>query len=491
MKTYKPFTKQKKAHNSRASYVLYGGSIGSGKTAWLCNSAIMHAVKYPSARILLCRHQLVSFKRSTLQTLLEFLPSDLVRRHHKSEHYILFRNGSKIFYSGLGSETGDLDKLKSSEYSLVCIDQVEETTSAHFLMLVSRLRIHFKGYKNQLLATANPDSGWIRARWVDTRKPDHEFIQAVCAENIFLPAGYEERMRQVYPEDMARVLLDGDWDLIQDAASVFKYSDIERAMINEKASDKGPLCFGVDIARYGTSESVICKLAGSVCTFPDIFGKVSLMETAGKIVQAIDRNKEVKVKCDMVGLGAGTGDRCIELGYNIYEYRGSAKADDPKKFKNKRAQDYFNLASLLKTLKIPNDPKLRSEMVGMRYFILSDGLIQCESKDSMSKRGLPSPDRLDALVIACSGEGESEYSRDDRPFLVSLGIEYEPTKEELDRDENESWAQMGSGPTIIGSRDVVREALSEVRVKKYPNSGHSMGMAATKKKKSPRELHSE
>ena len=39
----------------------------------------------------------------------------------------------------------------------------------------------------------------------------------------------------------------------------------------------------------------------------------------------------------------------------------------------------------------------------MRYLARSDGKIQLEKKDDMLKRGVPSPDRADALVMAVWG----------------------------------------------------------------------------------------
>ena len=40
------------------------------------------------------------------------------------------------------------------------------------------------------------------------------------------------------------------------------------------------------------------------------------------------------------------------------------------------------------------------ELAAMRYSYDSQGRIQIESKDSMRHRGLPSPDKADALILA-------------------------------------------------------------------------------------------
>ena len=53
---------------------------------------------------------------------------------------------------------------------------------------------------------------------------------------------------------------------------------------------------------------------------------------------------------------------------------------------------------MLDEISLPNDEKLKSQMLSIRYRILSDGLILIESKEELKKRGLSSPDRLDAIV---------------------------------------------------------------------------------------------
>jgi len=49
---------------------------------------------------------------------------------------------------------------------------------------------------------------------------------------------------------------------------------------------------------------------------------------------------------------------------------------------------------------LPGDSKLRNQMAGVLYRVLSDGIIAIEPKTEMRRRGLPSPDRMEALLLA-------------------------------------------------------------------------------------------
>jgi hypothetical protein len=48
----------------------------------------------------------------------------------------------------------------------------------------------------------------------------------------------------------------------------------------------------------------------------------------------------------------------------------------------------------------PNDDVLAKQLVSIKYKLTSRGQIQVETKDEMRKRGVPSPDRADALVYS-------------------------------------------------------------------------------------------
>jgi hypothetical protein len=47
----------------------------------------------------------------------------------------------------------------------------------------------------------------------------------------------------------------------------------------------------------------------------------------------------------------------------------------------------------------PADDDLAAQLGAIKYKFTSRGQIQIESKDDMKKRGLPSPDRADALML--------------------------------------------------------------------------------------------
>jgi hypothetical protein len=80
---------------------------------------------------------------------------------------------------------------------------------------------------------------------------------------------------------------------------------------------------------------------------------------------------------------------------------GSA-ADKPEAYANKGAEIWFEARVKIEKGEIilPNDPELVAQLTSRRGWPDSKGRLQLESKADMRSRGLPSPDRADAVLGA-------------------------------------------------------------------------------------------
>ena len=127
------------------------------------------------------------------------------------------------------------------------------------------------------------------------------------------------------------------------------------------------------------------------------------METAGRIAAAIHDHNPISVRVDEIGVGAGVVDRLKELDFDCIEGINVAnKANDAKTYANLRAEIYDSLRERFEReeIQIPNDPDLISQLTSIRYTFTSNGQIKIEDKESLRRQGLPSPDLVDALVLA-------------------------------------------------------------------------------------------
>ena len=191
------------------------------------------------------------------------------------------------------------------------------------------------------------------------------------------------------------------------------------------------ITFGVDVARYGSDETVIARNVGGKITLPVMFRGQSLMTTAGKVVQqyrdAIEEFPTYKgmiyVNIDDCGLGGGVTDRLEEVKREdklsrmvIVPVNASGKVPDDIVCdgRTKACDMYDNLTTYLwgivkdklraEEIELESDNDMIAQFSCRKYRLTSRGKIVLESKEEMKKRNLPSPDRADAVVLSCYEE---------------------------------------------------------------------------------------
>lgn len=402
---YKPTLQQTLAHKAVERHILYGGAVGGGKSVWLCNEAIQLCLDYPGNIGYLARHELASFKRTTLLTLEEFLPDAIIRKHNKQDQEITLVNGSKIMYGGLGDDTKAIERLKSMNLGFFGIDQAEETTENHFFMLSSRLRLSLHGIRYKALLTANPEPGWVRDRWIDNTNEDHVFIPALPSDNPYLPEDYEAKLRTLYANspELIKAWLEGDWDVTLAGDYLIPYSQIRGAISRHDAiPDTGVCTMGVDVARFGDDESVIVIRRGMKVTRIESWAKKDTVWTSGRVAEIIREENPSVIYVDEIGIGAGVVDPLKASHFNIVGVIVSEKAHNDKVYANRRAELYFQLSDHFGdgSIALPDHPKMSSELSSMKFKFDNHQRKLMESKEDMKKRSLHSPDYADALMLA-------------------------------------------------------------------------------------------
>jgi len=197
---------------------------------------------------------------------------------------------------------------------------------------------------------------------------------------------------------------------------------IEQATMIDPEEEVRNISIGVDVARYGDDETVIATKVGNQISIPLIRQGQSLMQTVGDIVttyfRLIEEHKEytgsIPVNIDDTGLGGGVTDRLEEVKAERHLHR---MVICPVNFASKPPQSdgdieyYKDMATYLwacvkslleaKELSLQNDNELVAQLSVRKYFIASNGMLQLESKNDMKKRGIKSPDRADAISLAC------------------------------------------------------------------------------------------
>lgn len=160
-----------------------------------------------------------------------------------------------------------------------------------------------------------------------------------------------------------------------------------------------PVVLGVDPAWSGDDEFVIFKRQG---LFSEILGTWEKndndIEMANILGRLEDDHHADAVHIDG-GFGTGIASAGKVMGRNWQIIWFSAKSPDPGCL-NLRAHMWNEMRIWLKSgACIPDDDILHTDLIGPETNPRLDGKIQLEAKEQMKKRGIPSPNRADALAL--------------------------------------------------------------------------------------------
>jgi hypothetical protein len=168
---------------------------------------------------------------------------------------------------------------------------------------------------------------------------------------------------------------------------------------------------GVDVARFGSDESAVCIRCMDEVVYTEAWNKFDTMWTADRVAALARKYKVSAIRVDAVGVGGGVLDRLrqlqdageLPLGIRVTEFLAASKPRDPERFKLRRDETWQALRDRFREGRIcclPDDQKLIGQLTSIRYYHDSSNRMLVESKDVLKKRGLKSPDRAEALMLA-------------------------------------------------------------------------------------------
>lgn len=214
--------------------------------------------------------------------------------------------------------------------------------------------------------------------------------------------------KQEYPATAAEAFQLTGHDSYIPAALVLK------ARKAEKIKPYGPLVLGVDPAWSGDARSAIAARQGRVVLGVKTRAKLSTMELAGWVKQAIDEDAPERVFIDVGGVGAGVYDRLVEMGYgdvvSAVNFGSSPLEPMPLDEKgrpkggplNRRAEMWMKSKEWLEDpggVSLPDEDSIQTDACGPTYSYDSLSRLKLEAKDHMQSRGVASPDEWDAIAL--------------------------------------------------------------------------------------------
>ena len=232
-----------------------------------------------------------------------------------------------------------------------------------------------------------------------------------CEATARVSEDYIEECRVRYGEEsnVYRVRVLGEFPRGDDDTVIAQELITEAISRDVEPTPFGPTVWGVDVARFGSDSSALCKRKGNAITEPiRLWRNLDTMQLTGAVKAEYDSTDEkpMEIFVDSIGLGAGVVDRLRELGLPAY---GINVAESPAlgtQYMNLRSELWYKAKAWLegRDVRLPRDPTLKAELATVRYSYTSSGRVKIESKGELKKRGVASPDSADAFVLTFASD---------------------------------------------------------------------------------------
>lgn len=236
-----------------------------------------------------------------------------------------------------------------------------------------RFRHRWKTYQIDSRTVEGTNKKQIQ-KWVDDYGEDSDFVKV--------------RVRGIFPSMSAKQFISED--------------DVEAAFgrhLRKEQYEFAPVILGVDPAWSGDDDLVIVKRQG---LYSEILLTMPKNDNDVQVANIICRlQDEHKAQAVFVDAGYGTGivsaGKTMGRSWQLVWFGGGAT---DKGCKNKRAEMWRDMRDWLKQGgAIPKDNVLRDDLTSVETIANLQGLIQLESKESLKERGMPSPNKADALAL--------------------------------------------------------------------------------------------
>lgn len=287
------------------------------------------------------------------------------------------------------------------------------------------------GRNNKFAMFGNPTKA--SGVFFDSHTKDRYLYKVHVVNSLETPRTNKENIEALirkYGKDsnVVRVRVLGEFPLQED--DVFIPLSLLEASVKyteEKETVVESIHIGCDVARYGNDKTVIGYKVNKRVEFHKKRHGQDLMKTADDIIELGEMlvrkykyKRKIPVKVDDGGLGGGVVDRLKQM-KRLNPDRFWWMEIFPVTFGTRLKHYYYHdstsyMMGIVKNLLmpydedgspkpveliLPNDDDLVAQLSTRKYALTDNGKIKVESKEAMKKRGLPSPDEADCILLCC------------------------------------------------------------------------------------------
>ncbi|MEI6715152.1 MAG: terminase family protein [Verrucomicrobiota bacterium] len=381
--------------NQPGAIALKAGN-GSGKTTSIAAPlALWHTVAYPNSLTIITagvyrqvKEQLFPALRLHARKFAEWTFNDTD---------IQAPNGSRI----IGFSTDEAGRFEGwhNKNLLVIVDEAKSVPDSIF-EAIERCQ------PTRLLTMSSPGgcSGFFYEAFNSRRKffRQHTVTSMQCPH---ISRAWIDEQIEKYGEQspLIRSMIFAEFMATNEGNTAIPLTLLERCLTNPPAFQPGKVRAFCDFAAGG-DENVLALARGNRVEIAAAWREKDTMSAVGQFIRLFHQHNLTaeNISCDAGGLGIPICDRLQECGWNVRRVNNGVPASKPEIYGNVAAEMWIQGARLIEKREIilPDDRELFAQLTTRLLRTSSRGQIVLEAKDQLRARGLPSPDRADA-VLGC------------------------------------------------------------------------------------------
>lgn len=386
-------------------WVLFLGGVGGGKSYAGAVRAMRRFGATPEPHLgIVVAPTYPILRDATLRTALDVW-APLVASVVRHEMRVVLKTGDEVLFRS----ADDPEHLRGPNARWAWIDEAAMCHPSTWPITIGRLRQH-GAVGDAWLTTTPKGMNWVYDVFVVAATEETALHRAATWANPFVDPAFVAALAGQYAGDFARQELEAEF-VTSEAGALIPWADLEEAALRPAAyrQDGAPVVAGCDVAGPGEDETVlVVRQSGSILE-TRAFGSA---DPRGDVLAALApwRHRGLaRVVVDTAGIGHYFARALEDAGIAVRDLNvGESPTTDAarERFANLKAELYWALRDRFRDGEVAGltDRAMLGQLAGLRYQHDPRGRVKIESKEDAVKRGVKSPDRAEALMLAFSPE---------------------------------------------------------------------------------------
>jgi hypothetical protein len=190
----------------------------------------------------------------------------------------------------------------------------------------------------------------------------------------------------------------------QSEDSLFSIARLEAGRVVKEHVSTSGLVGGLDVAGPGEADTVLVLRDGPNIVHKRAFHEQDARGAVASELNGFGKERISNLNVDTAGIGWYMYCHLNELGWPCTAVNVGETSSDTEKYVNLKAELYWGLADRVREGDIGGlDDEQIQQLSTIRYEHTARGQVKIESKEDMVKRGVPSPDEAEAVMLAFKG----------------------------------------------------------------------------------------